>query len=83
MEQQTPPLPPTTSTNLRKLSITNKEPEKNISSINLIDLADSTDDKNSVRVSILEAFDPLLNDGHYNSRTLSPECPGKYLLKII
>lgn len=40
---------------------------------NLIDL----DDKSSVRVSILEAFDPLLTPSDYGSaRTLSPECPG-------
>lgn len=80
MEKQTPPLPPTTSSNLRKPNV---EPENNISTINLIDLADSVDDKNSVRVSILEAFDPLLNDSHYNSRTLSPECPGNKGLILI
>lgn len=51
------------------------------SSNNLIDLA-QVDDKNSVRVSILQEFDPILSDsqsyyGSYYGRTMSPDQYGK------
>jgi phosphatidylinositol-4-phosphate 3-kinase len=42
----------------------------------LIDLA-HVDDSSSVRVSILQEFDPILSSGEYSAalRTVSPECP--------
>lgn len=49
-------------------------------SANLIDL----DDKSSVRVSILEAFDPLLIASESGSnRTLSPDCSGNRIAQYI
>lgn len=49
---------------------------------NLIDLA-QIDDRNSVRVSILQEFDPILSDsqscyGSYYGRTMSPEYYGEF-----
>lgn len=56
-------------------STTNSKPTCNN---DLIDL-----DKSSVRVSILEEFDPILSgsESNYSFRTISPEYPGKTLLE--
>lgn len=60
-----------------------KDQNSERNSNNLIDLA-QVDDKNSVRVSILQEFDPILSDsqsyyGSYYGRTMSPDCSGKFL----
>ncbi|KAK9759167.1 Phosphoinositide 3-kinase family, accessory domain (PIK domain) [Popillia japonica] len=81
--QQQPPLPPKGQLakpppNIAIPSHTVTKSPKIVtdSSSNLIDLArPEVDDKNSVRVSILEAFDPLLTASDYgSSRTMSPDC---------
>uniref|UniRef100_A0A1Y1L4Z2 Uncharacterized protein n=1 Tax=Photinus pyralis TaxID=7054 RepID=A0A1Y1L4Z2_PHOPY len=72
-QQSAPPtIPVPSSSSKQKLqNITTKNMKL---SYNLIDLTPSNlDDKNSVRVSILEAFDPLLTSSE--SGSLSPECP--------
>ncbi|CAG9769508.1 unnamed protein product [Ceutorhynchus assimilis] len=59
---------------------------ENSNSNNLIDLA-QIDDKNSVRVSILQEFDPILSDsqsfyGSYYGRTTSPDYCGDDTLSV-
>ncbi|KAI4457618.1 phosphatidylinositol kinase [Holotrichia oblita] len=80
--QQQPPLPPKGQlakpppVTLPSHTVTKSPKIVTDSSSNLIDLAKpEVDDKNSVRVSILEAFDPLLTASDYgSSRTMSPDC---------
>ncbi|XP_044761430.1 phosphatidylinositol 4-phosphate 3-kinase C2 domain-containing subunit alpha [Coccinella septempunctata] len=71
-QRRTPPpiaLPSSLSSNVKA------QRRKNIE--NLIDLASLNLDNNSVRVSILQEFDPILSSNDYSNtfRTISPECP--------
>ncbi|XP_060523562.1 phosphatidylinositol 4-phosphate 3-kinase C2 domain-containing subunit alpha isoform X2 [Cylas formicarius] len=82
-QQRLPPpatsLPPKLSATYSKVSISS-DTSKNFlktdsKSHNLIDLA-QVDDRNSVRVSILQEFDPILSDSQSYGRTMSPVCTG-------
>ncbi|XP_066255577.1 phosphatidylinositol 4-phosphate 3-kinase C2 domain-containing subunit alpha isoform X2 [Euwallacea similis] len=96
-KREPPPrsLPPKSSTTFSKLSTVSSSKRTDIrtktkindgSASNLIDLA-PVDDRNSVRVSILQEFDPILSDsqsyyGSYYGRTMSPEQHGDDALSV-
>ncbi|KAJ8958339.1 hypothetical protein NQ318_017485 [Aromia moschata] len=91
-ESQTPPplIVPRSSSAISKLSASSTpkskstpNPKNYTNSHNLIDFAQA-DDKNSVRVSILQEFDPL-SDSYYSSsssRTISPDYSGDDALSV-
>lgn len=77
-QRQPPPIiVPSSSSKISISQSTSSTKSPSGDSANLIDL----DGENSVSVSILEAFDPLLCNFDYGStRTLSPECPGNVIV---
>lgn len=57
-------------------SISRRASSVSTGSNNLIDLAPNNEDRSSVRVSILEEFDPILSSSDSSLRTISPDCAG-------